>query len=133
METSKPALFAAMQERMRFLGERQHVLSKNIANANTPKYKAQDLNAPDFNALVSQQSSGVHIAKTNDGHMHIPGMSSRFELIKDSGGYETAPDGNNVVLEEQMMKVAETTMDYQTTASLYNKMAAMMKAALGKQ
>ena len=48
------------------------------------------------------------------------------------GGFETKPSGNAVVLEEEMMKVAQTQMDHQTVTSLYARGLAMLKTAIGK-
>lgn len=44
--------------------------------------------------------------------------------------YETAPDGNNVVLEDQMMRMSQSSMDYQTITNLYKKQVAMIKSAI---
>ena len=46
--------------------------------------------------------------------------------------YEEAPAGNAVNLEEQMVKVAETQMDYETMTTLYQRSVAMIRIALGK-
>ena len=42
------------------------------------------------------------------------------------------PSGNAVVLEEQLMKVAETVMDHQITANLYAKHVNMIRMVLGR-
>ena len=46
-------------------------------------------------------------------------------------GYETAPAGNAVVLDEQMGKLAETQLDYELTTNLYRRQVGMLKTALG--
>ena len=48
-------------------------------------------------------------------------------------GYETTPDGNAVILEEQMAKATETALDFQLTSNLYRKYVGMMRIALGTQ
>jgi flagellar basal-body rod protein FlgB len=47
--------------------------------------------------------------------------------------YETTPDGNAVILEEQMAKATETALDYQLTSNLYRKYLGMIRIALGTQ
>ena len=54
----------------------------------------------------------------------------RVEEEKDSPG--TLISGNAVVLEEELMKAAETAADYQLTTNLYRKHVAMIRTALGK-
>ena len=46
-------------------------------------------------------------------------------------GYETAPSGNAVVLDEQMGKLAETQLDYELTTNLYRRQVGLIKTALG--
>jgi flagellar basal-body rod protein FlgB len=46
--------------------------------------------------------------------------------------YEVAPDGNAVILEEQMIKANQTMMDYSMLTNLMNKQASMYRLALGR-
>ena len=50
----------------------------------------------------------------------------------DKDTYEVAPAGNAVILEEQLMKVAETQSDFRLATNLYNKHLSMIKTALGR-
>jgi flagellar basal-body rod protein FlgB len=52
---------------------------------------------------------------------------------KNRDPYEAAPTGNSVVLEEQMMKLAETQMDYRLTTNLYRKNVELLKTAIGNR
>jgi flagellar basal-body rod protein FlgB len=47
--------------------------------------------------------------------------------------YETTPNGNAVILEEQMAKASQTALDYQLTSNLYRKYLGMVRIALGTQ
>ncbi|QNT68118.1 flagellar basal body rod protein FlgB [Defluviicoccus vanus] len=53
IESTRTSLFAQMQARLDWLDRRQGVLAQNIANADTPGYRPQDLKAFDSNALNS--------------------------------------------------------------------------------
>ncbi|MCB0376336.1 MAG: hypothetical protein KDD04_10490, partial [Sinomicrobium sp.] len=46
--------------------------------------------------------------------------------------YEVAPVGNAVIVEEQMMNAAKTTMDYNLMTTLYQKNVGMIRTALGR-
>jgi flagellar basal-body rod protein FlgB len=60
------------------------------------------------------------------------GSGTRGFDINPSGGFETTPSQNSVVLEDEMMKVAQTQLDHQTAISLYQRGVGMIKTALGK-
>ncbi|MBL4740030.1 MAG: flagellar basal body rod protein FlgB [Sneathiella sp.] len=126
-------LFAALTERMKWLSSRQKVLSQNISNADTPGYQARDLKPQKFKDMVARPDEAVaHLTKTNSMHIQTVSKSEfRTKTIKEP--YEVTPTGNGVVLEEQMMHLAETQIQYQMTTSLYKKHLSMLKTALGRQ
>jgi len=132
MDLSKQTLFRLMRNRMDFLGERQRILAQNIANADTPNYRARDVQPVDFLDAVRRSASRVAPVMTNAAHMPPATPPTKFATDRVKRTYETSPDGNNVVLEEQMMKVADTQMEYQTTSTLYKKYIDMMKMAASK-
>ena len=51
---------------------------------------------------------------------------------KQKKTYETAPAGNSVVVEEQMMKLSQTQADYNQMVNLYRKHVDMLKTAIGR-
>lgn len=139
MDLSNLSLFKLMHSKMNWLTQRQEVLSENVANADTPGYKPRDVVSFDFkSALRESHSGGVRMAQTDPAHFGGEGTATRrasdwaTRQLKDRKSYETSPSGNSVVLEEQMIKVAETAMDYQTISNLYRKHVGMIKTALGR-
>lgn len=122
-------LFGLLQQKMNWLGSRQSVLARNIANASTPGYVPHDLKQTDFaNALAA--ASGAMNA-TNAKHLQSRSASGASFRTVEAPGAQSSPDGNSVVLEEQAMKVAETQLAYSEAAGLYKKMIAMWRTALG--
>ncbi|MDI9408038.1 MAG: flagellar basal body rod protein FlgB [Candidatus Pacebacteria bacterium] len=126
-------LFYTMNQRLNYLGERQRVLAQNIANANTPNYQARDMRNGDFAKALGREthSSPVQVAVTNVNHLQPLHHPSTYAIDKQKNPYETKPDGNGVILEEQMMKLAQNQGEYSTTSTLYGKYLRMMKMALG--
>ena len=123
-------IFNLMQQRMNWLNDRQNVLSRNIANSSTPGFVPQDLRANDFAAAVSE-AANAGLLTTNARHMHgTSSVNGTFKAVR-SPDSQSSPDGNAVVLEEQMMKVAETQMAYAEAAGVYKKMISMWRTALG--
>lgn len=133
MDLSKIPIFTMMTGKMAWLSRRQRVLAQNVANADTPGFKARDLKKPDFRKLVAAAGAGrVGMAMNRAGHLAgtVPGGNQRTQI--DKSAPETAPNGNSVDLAAQMMKIGETQMDYSTTASLYSKHVRLFRIAMGK-
>ena len=130
----KLSIFDALARRMAWLGQREQVLAQNVANSDTPDYVPQDLEHGPFARLLTRRLAPVEPAATHPHHLR--GAEGRAERPADSEDqrerFETAPSGNAVVLEEQLIKVAETQMDYQTMTNLYRKHMQMIRMALGR-
>ena len=131
MDMSKLAVFRMTTGKMSWLAERQRVLSQNIANSDTPEYKPRDMKEVDFRNLVKQSSRGVALNRTHKSHMSLGSERFKFEIKNSRDIYETAPSGNAVILEQQLIKNAETVTDYQLMTNLYRKHVSMFKMALG--
>ncbi len=132
MDYSNINLFYLMKTKMAYLSERQDILARNIANIDTPGYKPKDLRKLDFKRLARVESRRLKLRATDPSHVPDPKRyrgDFRSEDMRKT--YETTPVENAVVLEEQMMKVAETQMQYQTVTNMYQKMRDMFKTAIG--
>lgn len=130
-------LFNVMKAKLNYISERQGVLAQNIANADTPDYQAKDIREPDFKTLARTMQSGsaqkLPLTTTDAKHIMGSGKSgATFEAAKRPSTYERNPNGNNVVIEEEMMRVAENQAEYQKVLSLYAKTVSMFKTAIGK-
>jgi flagellar basal-body rod protein FlgB len=131
------ALMKAMLQKMAWQDSRQKALSQNIANADTPGYKPQDVAPPDFKDLLKSSTSmqPVHttgLATTNPKHIssgETSGTLVNATAKNDKNPYETSPSGNAVVLEEQLMKMNENMTDHQFISNLYQKNFEMLKAS----
>jgi flagellar basal-body rod protein FlgB len=128
-------LLAALRTQMQWHSARQSVLAENIANADTPGYRARDLQRVDHEAhfAVAAPSSGGP-ARTNV--RHIAGSA----LVDNSGfdnhntsTFEITPEGNSVVLEEESMKLTANQLDYQAVATIYQKSLGMLRTAIGRR
>ncbi|BAI71844.1 flagellar basal-body rod protein [Azospirillum sp. B510] len=130
MDLGNLGIFKLMSRKMDWLTQRQEVLSQNIANADTPEYKGRDLKPFSFRDALSDNRRLTPVA-TSAGHLagtRGAGGMAQEQKVRDP--YETAPDGNNVVLEDQMMRMSQSSMDYQTITNLYKKQVAMIKSAI---
>lgn len=138
MAISDLTVMRAIREKLKFHEQRQTVLADNVAHSTTPGHRGKDLKAPDFFRMAAAggptgAAAPVRPALTNAGH--LPGRVLSTGRFKDEtvAGYEVTPDGNAVVLEEQMMKIAENQMDFQMATSLYQRSVGILKTAIGKR
>ena len=139
-DPTQMSVFSLMKARLQMLGERQKVIAQNVANVSTPGYVPSDINQEAFSATLQRMAghggggaSGparTAMVATQAGHMApaasgaAPGVAS----VK-SPDSETTLDGNAVVVEEQMMKIAETRMDFETMVGLYQKSLGLLRMA----
>jgi len=146
MPTKDLSLFKAMFTKMNWLEQRQKVLAENIANANTPDYRPHDLVEPDFKSLLSSSTSKITlnsstgsstgVIKTDSQHIGMTQSSGTQEVSKTKNqrdNYETAPDGNSVIIEEQLLKANQTAAEHRFITNLYAKQVNILRTALGKK
>jgi flagellar basal-body rod protein FlgB len=131
MNLGEIPLIGMLQQKMSWLNSRQDVLARNIANASTPGFVPKDLRAGDFASALSKSMQGSMIV-TSPLHMNPLGSAGAHRAV-DTPDSQASPDGNAVVVEEQMIKVADTQLDYAQVAGLYKKMTSMWRTALGGQ
>ena len=135
MGISDIPILSMLRTRLDWAQERQRVLAQNVANSDTPNYRAQDLTPPKFDAPTVVRAgsvSSVALVRTDNGHIGGTALSgSSFRAEK--ADYAVRPTGNAVSLEEEMMKVAANQMDYQAATALYTRSLNLLKTALGKR
>jgi flagellar basal-body rod protein FlgB len=135
----KVSVLNALGANIRYLSHAQSVVSQNIANADTPGYRAQTLTPVDFSAMVGAAGSAhvraVNVKTTQDRHITSSGTrgASPAKEGEQKVTYEVAPAGNAVILEEQMVSASNIRMQYDLMLNLYTKNMAMMRTALGAQ
>ncbi len=122
------ALFDLADRRLAWLGAREGVLSQNVANANTPGWKARDV-VPFASYLASSGSSAGTLVQTSP--MHLKGTLPDGTEGKVQPG-EQSPDGNAVSLDEQLVKIAQTDTDHELASTVYTKYLGMFRMALGR-
>ncbi|RMF12891.1 MAG: flagellar basal body rod protein FlgB [Alphaproteobacteria bacterium] len=144
MDFSRIPLLDAIRTRMHWLNRNQEILSQNIANADTPGYKAKELEKPDFAALVAATerrarhfSSGdgpppVTLQATSPLHFGTGSQIDEGARVRTADPEEVQPNGNAVDLERQLLEVSKTQMDYGLMVNLYRKQVSLLKMALGR-
>ncbi len=130
MDLSTLGFFRLMAKKMDWLSQRQTVLAQNVANVDTPKFKPEDVTPFTFRTAL-QEGHHLEPAMTNPAHQHLAHAAEGPGTVrKDRKTYETKPDGNAVDIEEQMMKLSQTSQDYNMVTSLYRKNVGLLKQVL---
>lgn len=121
-------LLQQIKGRLGWLDERQRVIAQNVANSDTPGYAARDLKAPSDFARALAEGGRLPMTRTSAAHLSPPGPAARF-TASDAPDSETTLDGNSVVVEEQMLKMAESRMAYDAAIGFYQKSMQMIRMA----
>lgn len=122
--------FALHERALRFRGQRMELLSANIANADTPNFKARDL---DFREVMKMAHVDV-LRTTQSQHFELEGgvlpdqAAQKFRVP-----FNTAFDGNTVELSVEQAKFGKASGDFQATLSfLENRVSGIRKALKGE-
>jgi flagellar basal-body rod protein FlgB len=106
-------------------GARMGVIARNVAHADTPGYKAQDL-AP-FAAVFAD---GGDMRATRPGHVAAASASTAMR-VQTAPGRE-APNGNSVSLEGEMVKSVEARQSHEMALAVYRATSDVIRASLGR-
>lgn len=101
---------------------RAEVLANNLANADTPGYKARDL---DFKAILGNEmnsqsgASTLAMSKTDGQHLSQSGTGASGELLYRTPS-QPSVDGNTVDTQEEMAEFMKNTLQYQSSFQFLN-------------
>lgn len=124
-------VFSLAEQRMAWLDQRQATLAHNVANANTPGFRARD--SVPFAAALTQAGAqaGGRLPMTQASPLHLAGSGPALGSVSAVAHAQTVT-GNTVVLEDELSKVADTASKQDLTASLYRKYTGLFRIALGR-
>ena len=124
-----PSLSDALKNRMSYLSACQAVLAGNIANADTPSYLPRDVV---FKNHVAQAGGRLAMAATNGQHMAGSGAEGGSSGDVVTQAVFVQHNGNGVRLDDQMVKMNQTELDYRLMTQIYAKNASLQRIAIGK-
>jgi flagellar basal-body rod protein FlgB len=114
--------------------QRSSILAANIANADTPDYKARDM---DFQAMLQGIQAGQDktfaLARTNSRHLQAaaPGIEPN---IKYRNPLQASLDGNTVDMHAEQARFSKNAFEYQTSLTFLNsKIRGLLFAIKGQQ
>ena len=131
MSAIQDRLFSIHDEALALRARRADVLASNLANADTPHYKARDIDFRDV--LANAQGESVALQRTQAGHMTLGDQG----LLGAQMGYriptQASLDGNTVDAQQEQARFSENAVQYQATLTFLNgDIAGMMSALKGE-
>lgn len=122
------------QTALNLQAHRQQQIASNIANADTPHYKARDV---DFRAALqgalNTGREGVQMRTTQAGHISATPAPSLESLTGYRGELQSAVDGNTVNMDVERAAFAENALHYEASVTFINGMLRSMNTAITGQ
>ena len=133
------AHFALHAQALQLSAKRSEVLARNIANAETPQYKAQDL---DFKAALDMALgasgrpavAGANLLTTHNSHLSAgrPGIESGWR-VEERRDVLPSLDGNTVDIQREQAAFAQNAVRYQASLNfISSQMRGLMTAITGQ-
>jgi flagellar basal-body rod protein FlgB len=119
-------LFSLVEQQRRWLSARQALVAQNIANANSPGYRAVDVTP--FSKVLDQ--SALQLASTNLMHISTSPTDSRLASAKEGETWETSYSGNSVSLEQEMIKSGDIRGAFSLDTSIMKAFHGMWLASI---
>jgi flagellar basal-body rod protein FlgB len=136
MPLSLDAYLGVQQDALKVQSKRMEVLAKNLANVDTPNYKAQDI---DFRTALAQAGSpgaSLPMATTTSGHIDntaTTGDVDTSSALKYRVPLAPSLDGNTVDAQMEQAAFADNTVRYQATLTfLSGSLKDLMTAITGQ-
>ena len=110
-------------QKLTYTGDRQKIISSNIANINTPEYKTKDLSFEDH-LVKTKNNNDLKLKITNQHHITSYDISTnkiQQNNIYNVQGLEEQNDGNNVNLDKQISEMAKNSVMYDALSSSIKK------------
>lgn len=121
-------LFQTSGAMARHAGSRQAVVAQNIANADTPEFRA--LKMPSFSEVFEKGGLGAMKAtRTN----HLFGTGGAMSSVRPTESMaEPAPNGNSVSIEDEMLQAVEVSREHSRALAIYRHGLTVIRTTLGR-
>jgi len=120
-------IFRTAAQMAKHAGARQAVTARNIANADTPGYRA--FHMPEFKEVAGTNTASSMRA-TRQGHLGTEATSFAAKLTPST--VEASPNGNAVSLEEEMMRSVEIGREHSRALAVYRHAMTVIQSSIGR-
>ncbi|MBR0786412.1 flagellar basal body rod protein FlgB [Bradyrhizobium iriomotense] len=119
-------LFELASSQARYLELRQSTIATNVANANTPGYRARDVEP--FNKVLDTMP--VRLAATSPSHMQLSAAETDTRANAKKDSWEVVHSGNSVSLEQEMIKGNDVNRDYSMNSAVVRSFHRMLLSSV---
>ena len=125
----------ALTTALNFREMRQELISSNVANANTPGFKAKKLDFEEALARALDVDGNMQMNATDGRHYNVGsgGFNNLEPEIYDNPNGVVSENGNTVDVEAEMAQMAENKLMYDALVQLINKKMGIMKYAINSE
>jgi flagellar basal-body rod protein FlgB len=124
-------VFGIHEQALLLHGQRLGVLATNMANSDTPNYKARDI---DFSAVLAHtEEAPMALSVTKASHIALNDGSSLGADLKYRNPYQASLDGNTVEMPVEQAAFAENNVRYQASLGFINTRIAELNLAINGQ
>lgn len=113
----------------RHAATRHRVVSENVANADTPGFRARDVK--NFSEYVNNPFPVKATRAGHAGDAPLVNAAMRTEIVADPDA-KPAPNGNSVALDQQTLKSVETRAQHALALGIYSKSMSLLRISLGR-
>lgn len=121
IQPTEDRLFSALEDLLSWTSKRQQALAANVANLDTPGYRAKDFSFQDqLTSLTMNATSGKHITplgETSSARMYDVGTKEK-------------PNGNNVDIERELTEITKNGLQYITLVQYLNQKIRTLRSAI---
>jgi flagellar basal-body rod protein FlgB len=125
-------IFGIHEPALLLQGQRLGVLANNLANADTPNFKARDI---DFAEVLggAQGDAPLPVSLTNPAHLSLGDGGSPAADLKYRNPYQASLDGNTVEMPVEEAAFAENNVRYQASLNFINSQISLLSYAIAGQ
>ncbi len=127
---NKIEIFQMAHAMARHAGSKHAIVARNMANADTPGYKAQDI--AEFQTLIGKSAREFQMRATRPTHLNMsksPGAPAVF----DRPGAIADPNGNTVSLESEMMHGVNAKRQHDRALAIYRSSMTILRSSFSRR
>ena len=124
--------FFVLENILDLRSSKHNQIVSNVANVDTPNYKAFDLIIEEQMESITGETTDVHLSETHPGHLsgRKQNMNSATSRFSASPPLSIRGDGNTVDIDKTMADMAENNLMYNTLAQILSKKFEGLKSAI---
>lgn len=128
MDLGDISVFNIASRRMDWLGQRQQIVAQNVANSDTPGFRAREITS--FAEVLEAGMQSSDLSATDPLHLLADDVAGPADVFDDPLSMESKLDGNTVNLEREAIKSDEIASSFAMAVNIYRKSSSLLGLAI---